>query len=66
MTCMCKLGGPICDACRQATATGERMSDLQRQLLTLAERVVRLEDLVLSQSKVIDEMAALIRSTGEP
>lgn len=62
MNCSCKIGGPICGVCRGDEARARGFADMQRQLLSLAARVVTLEETVLSQARVLEALGSLKES----
>lgn len=66
MSCTCRIGGNSrCGFCLSQSQQAERNSDLQRQLLRLAERVVKLEEAMLTQAAVIDALSAHTKGQAE-
>lgn len=66
MSCTCRIGGnSVCGFCRSQNEQAKRNSDLQQQLLRLADRVVKLEETVLAQAAVIDGLVEHMRSSPQ-
>jgi hypothetical protein len=65
VNCTCLLGGKTCGVCRGREAQAKRFAELESMVLSLARRVVGLEETAIAQGRVLDAMAALNKGEGQ-